>query len=86
MKKNSSERKNNYCNKIALKVNSNLLTPNKKKSNKEQNYIPNTDVKNKKEKKKLKLEEQKSLDKGDYKIKIRKNTYSHRSGFITNKI
>ncbi len=86
LKKNSSERNNNNYSKISLKVNSNLLTPNKKQSNKEQNYIPNTDVKNKKEKKKLKLEEQKNLDKGDYKIKIRKNTYSHRSGFITNKI
>ena len=43
-------------------------------------------LKIKKKKKKLKLEEQKNLDKGDYKIKIRKNTYSHRSGFITNKL
>lgn len=89
MKKTTSERNNNKFNKMTLKINSNLTTPKTKKKFYKFNYscksIHNTEHKEKNNLK-LNLEEQKNFDKGDYQIKIRKNTNSHKIGLLSNKI
>lgn len=89
MKKTTSERNNNKFNKMTLKINSNLTTPKTKKKVYKFNYscksIHNTEHKEKNNLK-LNLEEQKNFDKGDYQIKIRKNTNSHKIGLLSNKI
>ena len=89
MKKTTSERNNNKFNKMSLKINSNLTTPKTKKKVYKFNYscksIHNTEHKEKNNLK-LNLEEQKNFDKGDYQIKIRKNTNSHKIGLLSNKI
>ena len=89
MKKTTSERNNNKFNKMTLKSNSNLTTPKTKKKFYKFNYscksIHNTEHKEKNNLK-LNLEEQKNFDKGDYQIKIRKNTNSHKIGLLSNKI
>ena len=88
-KKTTSERNNNKFNKMTLKINSNLTTPKTKKKVYKFNYscksIHNTEHKEKNNLK-LNLEEQKNFDKGDYQIKIRKNTNSHKIGLLSNKI
>ena len=89
MKKTTSERNHNKFNKMTLKINSNLTTPKTKKKVYKFNYscksIHNTEHKEKNNLK-LNLEEQKNFDKGDYQIKIRKNTNSHKIGLLSNKI
>ena len=89
MKKTTSERNHNKFNKMTLKINSNLTTPKTKKKFYKFNYscksIHNTEHKEKNNLK-LNLEEQKNFDKGDYQIKIRKNTNSHKIGLLSNKI
>ncbi len=83
LKKSTSERNNSNFNKMTLKTNSNLFTPKTRKKVYKFNYscksIPNTDRKGKNHLN-LKLEEQKNLDKGDYKIKIKRNPNSHKNG------
>ena len=89
MKKTTSEINNNKYNKMTFKINSNLTKPKTKKKVYKFNYscksIHNTEHKEKNNLK-LNLEEQKNFDKGDYQIKIRKNTNSHKIGLLSNKI